>query len=549
MNFAGATSFSSALMPIQFPPPSLSTGNSVNELLLSHVNALENKLAFYTKSDQANRSSSFLHNILRDAHRDPAHAAHRILDLVRHVNPPHPLILRIAKLCLTGPVGRVGERRSLRAVAMKLLDHVLNKEKNVQAMCLRGEILTPAEQGGYNDPFTPRLVLQEAHLMFQLASASGDATALFLQGRWLMLNEPLHRKKSQVEEGRKLILQAIDLGCARAMNFLAETLDKADYESKDDVSNELGLFIQRLPINARGTNKGSRLQRERYIFNLYVQSSKLGDASAMNDMGACFSAGYAGLEKDFDLATSFYKASIKQGSNIAYDNLGTHFETGMDGTFPEKIDRAQALKYYRDGARERVPKCAYYLALCYEEGIPGILTKDVDRALRYYKHALMLADDHYDIHTAQQAIRNICQLYFTQIKLTNYPKSKETKFRMREVRFIIRDKETVMRSIDGLNQAISTALRSRSGRVPQLVQTLGDSNAQAVMKHAKEIERSLKTDAQKKHLALYKFIVGMPYFGGGTGKSVATSTKVKRTNVTRPTVSLRSDRKRRKVSG
>lgn len=539
---ACSPSFSSALMPTRFSPPSLNAGNSFNELLLSHVTTLENKLAFYTKSDQANRSSSFVHDILRDAHRDPQHAARRILDLVRLVNPPHPLILRIAKLCLTGPVGRVGQRRSLRAVAMILLDHVISKEKNVQAMCLRGEILTPSEQGGYNDPYTPRMVLQEAHLMFQLASASGDSTALFLQGRWLMLNEPLHHKKSQVEEGRKLILQAIDLGCARAMNFLAETLDKADFESKD-VSNDLGLFMQRLPMNARGTNKVSRLQRERYIFNLYIQSSRLGDASAMNDLGACFSAGYAGLEKDFDLATSFYKASIKQGSNIAYDNLGTHFETGMDGEFPEKIDRAQALKYYRDGTRERVPKCAYYLALCYDEGVPGLLTKDTNRGIRYYKHAMMLADDHYDVHTAQQSIRNLCQLYFTQIKLTTDPKSKETEAWLRELHFIVQDEATVTRSIDNLNQAISAALRSRSGRVPQLVQILGDNNAQAVVSYAKQIERALKTDPKQEELALYKFVVGTPYFG----KNVATP-KVKRTNVTRPVASSRSVRKRRKVS-
>lgn len=534
-------------MPTRFSPPSLNAGNSFNDLLLSHVSALENKLAFYTKSDQASRTSSLVHNILRDAHRGHHLVARRILDLVRLVNPPHPLILRIAKLCLIGPVGRVGQRRALRAVAMILLDELLKtNEKNVQAMCLRGEILTPSDQGGYNDPFTPRMVLQEAHSMFQLASTNGDSTALFLQGRWLMLNEPLHRRKSHVEEGRKLILQAIDLGCARAMNFLAETLDNANFESKD-VSNELGLFMHRLPINGRGTSKASRLARERYIFSLYIQSAKQGDASAMNDLGACFSAGYAGLEKNFDLATCFYKLSIQLGSNIAYDNLGTHFETGMGGEFPEKIDRAQALKYYRDGTRERVPKCAYYMALCYDEGVPGLLTKDTDRAVEYYKHALVLADDHYDVHTGQQCIRNLSQLYLTQIKLTTNPKSKETEAWMRDLRYLIVDEELRVRTMDQLNHAISNAIRSRSGRVPVLVKILGDSNAQAVVSYVKHIERALKTEhPRQEDLALYEFIVGTPYFGSG---KTAAAPKVKRTNVTRPTASTsRSTRKRRKVT-
>lgn len=517
---------------------------------MSHVANLEKKVAYLEKHSKNGMASTLLHDVLRDAHQSPVWVSQRILLLVQGVPDQYDVLLGIANLCLKGPVGRVGERRVLRAVAVLLVDHIIEKdEKNVRAICLKGEILTSNIQHGYNDPFTPRSVLQEAFCMFQRASESGDPLALFLQGHWLVINAPLHRVPAHVEEGRNLILQAIDRRCSRAINYFVESIESADFESKN-VADELGSFFHRLPTNARGSTKQSRLAREQFIFKLYIESAKLGNPLAFNDLGASFADGYAGLEPNFDLATFFYMSSIKLGECtsdfMAYENLGTHLETGHNGLCPEKVDREKALYYYREGARRRVAKCAYYLGASYEDGVPKVLEKSSTLAKDYYIHAIKLADDSYDSSTATQALRNLTSMMLAEIKMCTNPKGERCTRMMQDLAKLVGDEAVVSRSMSQLNGAILSALRSKTGRCPLLGQIVGESHAKTIMSHAKRIERSLKAGENKAvNEALYEHLVGVPYFG----VSVSSARQRRHGNIKQAATSTRSvvRNKRRKV--
>jgi hypothetical protein len=112
--------------------------------------------------------------------------------------------------------------------------------------------------------------------------------------------------------------------------------------------------------------------------------------------------------------------AIAAGSLVAYDNLGTHYETGMSGAREDRIDLDRDLHYFRAGAKRRCAKCALNLGIAYEDGMGEnecVLKADLDRAVKYYKHAVSLAEDSSVWPTRTRASKDPAALYITRIKL------------------------------------------------------------------------------------------------------------------------------------
>lgn len=493
------------------PPPSVNLEDSQAyvQSLLSRIQSLEAELA---GSEHHNNACTSLETILNHAGESPELAHDKILGLAQKSESPRDKLLLCAKLCLYGPVGRIGHRSDLRVVANLLLDTLLEKNPiDTEALCMKGEALLPPSHYGRNDPFTPRTVLKEAYVLFSRASANGSALATFLMGRWLLANEFLHKDPEQVQLGRDHIVSAANRGCARALAFLAQEY----FHSKSTSSP----YFKDIP-------KGKMLKEHR-VLELYIHAAKLGDGDALNDIGASFAQGYGGLPLDFDKAVLFYKAAITQGCLMAYDNIGTHYETGMDNHCPDRVDHSLALRYYHLGVKKRCPKCAYNLGAAFEEGMGGLIKRDVRKAENYYLLSLRLAHDANDAQTGGRVLYDLAAFYITRVKL-DCPDGEDGLQAMRCLTQLLRHQETINGFIARVNSAIATCQRSRGNRYSSLAKVVGDQNAKLIMTHLRALEKCAREgDALAANQV--KYILGTTITG--EGESFKRSTRVRGSTV------------------
>lgn len=404
---------------------------------------------------------------------DPAAAASRLINLGAAGGPE--ALLEFASLCLTGPVGTVGTRRSLRSTAIFLLDRIITDHPDfTPALCLKGEAFLPQMHVGKADPETPMFVLKEAYAIFCKAAALGSIQGKFLKARWLITMAPIHKNSSKAVQGKNLVKECAEQNCARALVFLAQC-----YEFPGRFS----------PVSFSKDLPASRSAREKVILSLYMRAAELGDADALNDVGSSYATGYGGLKNDFDMAVSFYVRAIRAGSLHAFDNLGTHYETGMSNQYPERIDYAKALHYYRHGARLRCTKCCANLASAYEEGMAGVLPRDTGKAERYYRHTVFLADDDNDAQSASRALKDLVALYVTRIKL-NLPDSDCVKITNKKLARWL-PKRMIEATFADVNKAIAVAMRGRS---KQLVDLIGEVNATQILEYAKDLVDRVQHD-------------------------------------------------------
>lgn len=376
--------------------------------------------------------------------------------------------VEFAKNCIQCPVGKVGTRRSLRAVGVMLLDKVIAKDPNyAPALCGKGEAMLPPIHVGKADTDVPGPVLKEVFNLFNKAAELGDNEGRFLRGRWLLSMSPVHKSTQLASEGKADIHAAVKEGLPRAMVFLAQC-----YEFPGRFSSIS--FAKELP--------SSRVAREKKVLDLYLRAANLGDPDALNDVGSSYATGYAGLTHDFDTAAKYYVRAIQAGSQHAFDNLGTHYETGMGGRAQDRIDIPRALHYYRHGARMRCSKCAHNLGAAYEEGMPGALEIDTRKAEKYYRHTLYLADDDNDTMTASRALKDLVALYITRLKV-HAPDSR-TAITTKELLSTHLPPRMLEDTVGDVNKAIETSVRGRKSMLNDL---LGDHNARIVHNHATQL--------------------------------------------------------------
>lgn len=470
------------------PPPSAPT-------LVDRVRELETQLNTVLMSLQRNHQpASPLCVALLTASESLTKAHRRILRLVDHFNPPTAQLLSIAKLCLTGPVGRVMHRRAMRALANMLLDSILNEDpNNVEALCVKGESLLPPIFYGRSHPYTPRSILREAYLYFERAANNGSALGSFLKGRWLLSMEVLHKDPEKADSGRRCIDLAANEQCSRSLTFLAH---RYEYPHLDSSIN----FSKNVP-------KG-KLQREKYIVGVYLKAAEKGDADALNDIGTSYAEGYGGLMENFDYAVTYYQMSIRQGGIHAYDNLGTHYETGMGGKCRDRIDYRKALFYYRQGVKKRCPRCAFNLGAAHEEGMSDVLERNPHRAERYYRYAIRLADDCNDAATAARSLKELVALYLTRIKL-DPPDGEVGAEAARRLMAYVGNQDAIDRVMGKMNQAILAASRNK-GKCPGLKRIVGDVNAKKIVERMLALEKRLEQTKDPVDAAALQHVLGTP---------------------------------------
>lgn len=462
------------------------------------VSGLRREIIQLSQDDTAYSRSSrnaFPMNRLRRAFlvasTSPYRAASMLLRLVS--NAPTDSLIELIRVCFDAPVGRVGDRQGVRTVGVLLCDELLRRDpNNVHALCLKGEALVSCTHYGKNDPYAPRSVMQEAYELFDTASKLGSPTATFLKGRWLLTMEPLHKSAEQTHLGVTCVKAAARELCPRALVFLAHRYETPQPDSSFSFASDLP--------------KG-KAQKERFILGYYKKAAELGDADAINDLGTSYAEGYGNLECDFDKAVEQYILGIEAGSLHAYDNVGTHYETGMAGRFPDRIDLGKALYYYRLGAKQRCPKCTYNLAVAYDEGMSGTVSMNNKKAENYYIYAIRLAEDSNDAVVVAKAAKDLIALYITRIKI-NRPESIEVTSARRRLFSVVGDEDIIQRTLLQVNKSIATAMR---GKITALSKLVGDMNCKAIVKHAKAVDQMVKKDkASETNAKLLFHILGVP---------------------------------------
>lgn len=512
---------------VPLPPP-----NNITKDTQDYIQSLHDRIrqqdAKLDRFDRLNYACTKLETILLDAHLCPQSAHDRLIASVPPKRPVYDVLLSYANLCLTGPVGLVGNRSALRVVANLLLDTIIERQPNhAEALCLKGEALLPPGHYGKSDPFTPRSVLQEAYVLFARAAASGSTVASYLQGRWLHANEFLHKNPDQTRVGRDYILSAARRDSPHALLYLTQ-----DYEASKSAES-LSDFC---------SPTSSILECEQRVLELYTRAANNGSGDALNDIATAYAQGYGGLPLDFDKAVFFYKAAIRLGSILAFDNLGTHYETGMDGNCEDRIDHKLALYYYRQGAKKRCPKCAYDLGAAYEEGMKGLLNRDLRKAEKFYLLTLRLADDANDSATGGRALFELSALYVTRAKL-DVPGGTDGLQAMDNFNRLIRDQDIVDTYVRKVNRAISACHRVKGRRISALAKLVGDKNASLIIDHLSAINKRV-AEGDAVAFNQLNHILGKP--AKEDSESVRRSKRSKSSSVTRVSRSVSQNKKRRK---
>ena len=112
----------------------------------------------------------------------------------------------------------------------------------------------------------------------------------------------------------------------------------------------------------------------------FSQAAEQGHASAQNDLGVCYDAGY-GVPEDDSKAVEWYRKAAEQGYAEAQNSLGLCYYNG-DGVTK---DYTKAVEWFRKAAEQGNARAQYNLGLCYRNGY-GV-PKDDSKAVEWDRKA------------------------------------------------------------------------------------------------------------------------------------------------------------------
>lgn len=146
---------------------------------------------------------------------------------------------------------------------------------------------------------------------------------------------------------------------------------KKDSEPKPE-SSEKEPVIERVSGRYEGNNdaliaEGTRLYRAGKLadsFAYFLQAARQGDARAQLQVGFCYEEGL-GVDKDYNMAASWYKASAENGNTQAMKNLGQMLEYGAG----INEDWKEAAKWYERAANAGHVDAMAALARAYQFGV------------------------------------------------------------------------------------------------------------------------------------------------------------------------------------
>ena len=392
------------------------------------------------------------------------------IDVINLAHGNLDTMIEFATILINGPVGYIGSRRNLRAAATIVLDKVLEEDSNhTSALCVKGEMLLPRELFGTGPTQTPYSVIEEAYVYFCKADILGSREGHFLRGRWLVTMWKAHRNEEYTREGMKYVREAADGGHARAMVFIAQM-----YEFP-------GRF-------GRGEGGASEAKLEEAV-KLYEKAADLGDANALNDMGSSYASAFGGLPFDFDKAVDYYIRSIKAGGLMGFENLGTHYETGMSGEACNRIDNALALRFYKLGAQLRCAKCCYNMAILYAQGLGGVIQRDTNQYERYLRRCMLIAYDDNDDNLLDLVKNKLIALYMFRV-VVNDPDSIIVKQTYEKLKLWL-NQQVIMLTLQQLNRCLANAVKHSD--YIECCALLGDINGQMAFNQAVSLAAQLRT--------------------------------------------------------
>lgn len=411
-----------------------------------------------SKQERRKLNTAQLHIICNSASIDFESTVKGLIELADGLPPA--VHCELARLCLDGRLGRVGERHTMRKVAAEVLQYTLSKAPlYAPALCLRGESLLPPEHGGLGAPDAPAHALEEAYCLFSRAAALGDSEALFLQGRFQVTTAPSHGNVELADDGLKRVLRAAERGVARAYIFAA-------------ICHEFPTKYAPIPSLVRCK------KRARTILDLYTRAAELGDAAALNDVGTSIAMGYSDLRPDFDEASRHYASAIRGGYVEGFENIGKHYETGMDGAADVRIDYLKALLYYKQGTRLRSANCARHLARWYNEGV--VVEEDMEKAVELYSVGLWIANDEHNYITCSEILKELSALYVCLLKMNTMVSEKARAARDTLQRYL--GAKSVASILADVDEAVFKALMGRRKKLNSL---LGGHNCKRLLKYCK----------------------------------------------------------------
>lgn len=129
--------------------------------------------------------------------------------------------------------------------------------------------------------------------------------------------------------------------------------------------------------------KAQKLHTDSYnnATQMYVKAAEKGDDIAMLSLATSYYHGKGGVEQDFQMAMKWYLKAAELGNADAMDNIGALYEEG-EGV---EIDYVKALTWYKKAAERGSEQAAFYAGKMYYEGL-GV-TKDLIVARQYFLQA------------------------------------------------------------------------------------------------------------------------------------------------------------------
>ncbi|WP_243832664.1 tetratricopeptide repeat protein [Myroides indicus] len=210
-----------------------------------------------------------------------------------------------------------------------------------------------------------------------------------------------------VEEGKSLLEQAMNLGNDYAPYRLGVGYQNAEFEAEADYLKAHELFeISAERNNINGLEQAGRYNRFGYAkepnpkkaADYYQKAIELYDSNYCKvELAMLKESGY-GIDKNIEEARELYESALQNNYSFAAIRLGFMYEDGVFGAKePEK-----SREYFQIAADAEIGEGFYHLARCYRYGIGGKLEEE--EAFILFKKALEygFADANVDIALAYE---------------------------------------------------------------------------------------------------------------------------------------------------
>ena len=143
----------------------------------------------------------------------------------------------------------------------------------------------------------------------------------------------------------------------------------------------------------------------KYITDLYMSQIELGNAAAMNNLGAQYYDGNRGFEQSFEKAMNYYHLAAINGDRQAQENLGYCYYYGRDG----EVDYEKAFHYFALGAFDGHLISLYKIGDMYYNGY--FVEKNLTEAFVIYSRCIETMTEEAERYVAGPVFLRLGKMY------------------------------------------------------------------------------------------------------------------------------------------